>query len=217
MKTTMKMLACMVALLFVVPAVSYAQKSDKELKKDAKSKVLRDNRKIAKQLTKEGWKVMPGKLSIERQLQEAQYAELDEMPDGQKRFFVGTHSAVGGNYSAAKQIADNRARLELAQSVNSQVAQKIKEQLANKDFGEGDIQLIDEFVSANQSLVSAQLNGVTPVLEIYRELDKGQNEVRVVVKMEAAKALKAAREALRPGLKEKAERLAEELDQVLPY
>lgn len=215
MKTT-KILVCALALL-IAAAPAFAQKSDKELKKELKQNVIRDNRRMAKQMAKEGWRVMPGKLSLERQLQEAQYAELDQTPEGEKRFFIGTHTAIGGNYTAAKQIADNRARVELAQSVNTLVAQKIQEQVANKDFGEGDIQVIDEFVSANQSLVAAQLTGVTPVLEIYRNLPKGQCEVRVVVSMEAQKALKAAREALRPGLEQKAERLAEDLEAILPY
>ncbi len=213
----MKILVCTLALLVAAPVATFAQKSDKQLKKEVKENAIRDNRKAAKELKKEGWLILPGKLPMERQIQEAQYAELDEIADGSKRFFIGSHQAIGGNYSAAKQIADSRAHLELAQSVNMMVSQLIEGQLSNKDFGEGDIQLIDEFVSANKSLVEARLNGIIPVLEIYRELDKGQVEVRVLVKMEAAKALRAAREALRPGLQEKSDRLAEELDRILPY
>ncbi len=213
----MKVLLGALALLVAVPVASMAQKSDRELRREVKADATRDNRKVAKQLRKEGWKVLPGKLPMDRQIEEAQYAELDELADGTKRFFVGAHQAIGGNYSAAEQIAKSRAMLELAQSVNIAVAQRVEGQLSNQDFGEGDIQLIDEFVSANSSLVAARLHGVTTVLEIYRELDKGQYEVRVVVKMDVEKALRAAREALRPGLREKSERLAAELDAILPY
>ena len=210
------MLVCL-ALLMTIPTCTYAQRSDKELKKDLKSGAVRDNKKTAKELKKEGWTIMPGKLPMERQIQDAQYAELDETAEGEKRFFVGSHTAIGGNYTAAKQMADDRARLELAAAVNAMVAQKIEQQIANKDFGDGDLQVIDEFVSANKSVVAAQLSGITPVLEIYRPLPKGQVEVRTMVKVDAQKALKAAREALRPGLAAKAENLARSLDLILPY
>lgn len=192
-----------------------AQKTDKELKKELKAKADKDSRKTAKQLKKEGWKVQPGKMPIEKQVQAAKYAELDVNEKGEKRFFIGTHQATGGNYSAAKQIADNRARLELAQNISTDIKQKIQEQLANTDYGDGDLVVIDEFVSANTSLISAQLSGVTPVLEIYREGKNNQYEVQVVVKIDADKALKDAKRGLSGGLKEKSEKLAQDLDKLL--
>ena len=215
MKATFKLLLCAGMLLIAAP--SFAQKSDKELKKDLKARIDRESKKDAKQLAKEGWKVQPGKLSLERQIQEAKYAELDTNDNGEKRFFIGTHQASGGNYSAAKQIADSRARTELAQSVYSSVAQKIKEQVSSTDFGGKDFQVIDEYVSASQSLVSAQLQGVTPVLEIFREGKNGSYEVKVLVKMDADKALKQAKAGLMNGLKDKTDQLAKDLDKLLPY
>ena len=58
-------------------APAMAQQSSKELKKELRAKVERDCRKDAKQLEKDGWKVMPGKLPIEKQMQNARFAELD--------------------------------------------------------------------------------------------------------------------------------------------
>ncbi len=218
MKANVRLFSWALALLVALAgSQSYAQMSDKELKKELKERVDRDSKKSAKAMVKEGWKVMPGKLPLERQIAESKYAELDENEEGEKFNFIGTHQAVGGNYTAAKQIADNRARVELAQSVYTTIAQKIEDQVANTDFGEGDIATIDEFVSANKSIVAAQLQGVTPVLEIYREKSKGQYEVRVVVKIEAAKALKAAKMGYYNELKNKSQKLADELDAILGY
>lgn len=214
MKKVLSLLMLFAAMTVAVP-VANAQKTDKQLKKELKAKVDKDSKKTAKSLQKQGWKVMPGKLPLQKQLQAAKYAELDVNDQGDKRYFIGTHQAVGGNYTAAKQIADNRARVEIAQHVQSSIQQKIQEQVANKDFGDGDIMVIDEFVSANTSLISARLQGITPVLEIYRETGRNQFEVMVVEKIDAAKALKDAKMGLQSELKTKSQKLSDDLDKLI--
>lgn len=216
MKTNFKVLLLMLAFVMVSP-IMYAQKTDKELKKELKAKADKDSQKTAKDLIKNGWKVMPGKLPLEKQIQESRYAEIDETETGEKRFFVGTHQAIGGNYSAAKQIADSRAHAELAQSVYSVIAKKIEDQVASTDYGDGDLETIDEFVTANKTIISAQLSGITPVLEIYREAPKSKYEVMVAVKIDAEKALKMAKQGLHKALKQKSDKLAADLDAILPY
>ena len=199
--------------LIVMAAPAMAQQSSKELKKELRAKVERDCRKDAKQLEKDGWKVMPGKLPIEKQMQNARFAELDtDEETGEQLYFIGTHKALGGNYSAAKQIADTRARGEIAQQVNSAIAQKITSQVASTDLGDN-----DELVAGSKTIVSAQLQGVVPVLEIYREGQNGQYEVQVTLKADYAKTMKAVKSALKNELKNKSEQLIIDLDKVLPY
>lgn len=195
-----------------------AQQSDKTLKKDLKAKVDKDCRKEAKVLKKEGWQVMTGNLPLEKQLQEARYAQLDtNVETGEKMYFTASHQSLGGNYSAAKQIADSRAMAELAQQVNASVAKKVTEQISNLNLGENDIELVDEMVSANKSVVAASLQGTHPVLEIYREAGHGKYEVRVMVTINAEQALKSTKAGLISAIKEKSEKLAQDLDAVLPY
>lgn len=215
MKTMLKVFTCSLVLLFAFSTVN-AQSSSKQLKKDLKAKVEKDCRKTAKQLEKDGWKVMPGKLPLERQIQDSRYAELDKDKNGEKLYFTGTHKSVGGNYSAAKKIADDRARMELAEHVSSTISELVKGKLSNTDYGEKDIEVIDEFVSANKNLVSVALQGVFPVLEIYREKNN-KVEVQVMVKTNAAEALKIAKKAYRDKLYQQSEQLAKELDEILPY
>lgn len=215
MKTTIKVFICSLVLLFAYSTVD-AQSSDKALKKDLKAKVEKDCRKTAKKLEKEGWKVMPGKLPLERQIQDSRYAELDKDKNGEKMYFTGTHKTIGGNYSAAKKIADDRARTELAGHISATISELIKGKLSSTDYGDKDIEVIDEFVSANKNLVSVALQGVFPVLEIYREKDD-KTEVQVMVKTNAAEALKLAKKAYRDKLYQQSADLAKELDQLLPY
>lgn len=215
MKTTIKVFICSLVLLFAYSSVD-AQSSDKALKKDLKAKVEKDCRKTAKKLEKEGWKVMPGKLPLERQIQDSRYAELDKDKNGEKMYFTGTHKTIGGNYSAAKKIADDRARTELAGHISATISELIKGKLSSTDYGDKDIEVIDEFVSANKNLVSVALQGVFPVLEIYREKDD-KTEVQVMVKTNAAEALKLAKKAYRDKLYQQSADLAKELDELLPY
>lgn len=205
----------LVASLLVAAPAANAQMKDRQLKKELKKKVDRDSRKEAKKLIKDGWQVMPGKLPLEKQIQATKYAELDETDKGEKLYFVGTHQATGGNYTAAMQIAGDRARAELAQSIHTTITQKIESQIANTDYGQGDIKAIDEFVSASKSLVAARLQNVVTTLEIYRKLENGQYEVKTAVKTDAPQAIKDAKSGLTDELRKKSGKLAGELDKLL--
>lgn len=215
MRTFVKIWMSTLVLVFAYSTLD-AQSTNKQLKKDLKSKVERDCRKEAKRLQKEGWKVMPGKLSIERQIQEGRFSELNKDEDGNPLYFTATHQAKGGNYSAAQKIANDRARMGLAENISTTFSELVKEKLANTDYGEGDIETIDEFVSTNKNLVSLSLQGVLNVVEIYRESGK-MVEVQVMVKVKMADALKAAKKAYGDKLRQKSEKLAKELDEIVKY
>lgn len=215
MRTFVKIWMSTLVLVFAYSTLD-AQSTNKQLKKDLKSKVEKDCRKEAKRLQKEGWKVMPGKLSIERQIQEGRFSELNKDEDGNPLYFTATHQAKGGNYSAAQKIANDRARMGLAENISTTFSELVKEKLANTDYGEGDIETIDEFVSTNKNLVSLSLQGVLNVVEIYRESGK-MVEVQVMVKVKMADALKAAKKAYGDKLRQKSEKLAKELDEIVKY
>ena len=215
MKRFLTILTCVTAVIFSAEAFAQAQKSDKELKKELKERVDKDCRKEAKALKKEGWKVAPGKLPIERQLQDSRYAELQEDENGEPYYIVGTHMSKGGNYTTAKKMADSRAMTEIAEKVNSQIAELIKENVANHDYGEGDIEVIDKFVSSNKHLVNARLVKVSPLLEIYREEANGVCQVRVMIAVKAKDAIRAAKGAYVSELAKESDGLAKELDSIL--
>ncbi|MBE9488325.1 MAG: hypothetical protein IMY73_03980 [Bacteroidetes bacterium] len=196
---------------------SYAQSTQKDLKKNLKSSIERDCRKTAKKLKKDNWEVLPGKLPLSRQIQDSRYAQLSLNEDGKQEFIIGTHIAKGGNYSAAKKIASSRALTELAEQVNSKVDEIIKSNVANTNYGEGDMEVIDKCISANKHVVSARLNGATPILEIFRRGDNGTYEVQVMYKISAKEAIRTAKNAYRTELKKESEDLANELDELLKY
>lgn len=214
-KNVVNMLLCTLVLLVASPG-GYAQDNTKELKKDLTARVEKDARKTAKTYEKEGWKVMPGKLPLERQIQDCRYAELEKDGQGKRVYLTGTHMATGGNYSAAKKIADSRAKTELAEQLNSRIDEIIKDNVSNNDYGDKDIEVIDKCISANKHLVSARLNEAIPVLEIFREGTNNTYEVQVFYKIEAKSAIKNTKMLYRTELSKESEELAKKLDELLP-
>lgn len=213
MKNRLIILLAALTLSASVPV--QAQSSDKELKKDLKQRVDADSKKSAKRLAKEGWQIIPGKLPMERQIRDSRYAELSKDESGKPSYFIGSHQAVGGNYSAAKQICDSRAYAEIAQQVGTSVARIVKDQLSSRNLGEEDLELVDETLSATKSVISARLTGIKPTLEIYRNLDGGKVEFRVVIAAPYAETIKIAKSVLLPEIKQKSEKLAKEVDALL--
>ncbi|MEG0518226.1 MAG: hypothetical protein RR555_05090 [Bacteroidales bacterium] len=214
MKTTLKLFLSLAIVLFATQ-ITTAQQSAKELKKELKANVVKDVKKSAKKLVKEGWKTMPGLLPIEKQIQATQFAQLDKDDKGNLLNLVGTNRAISQSYSAAKQMADHRAKMELARAVSTAITEKIKENTANNNLGDGDIELIEEFISANQATVSNILTNVKAPLAIYRQLGDNKYEVDVAVSVNAKDALKAAKSALTSKLAKKSAKLSEALDKIL--
>lgn len=214
MKNTLKLFLSLAIILFATQ-ITTAQQSAKDLKKELKSNVVRDVKKSAKQLTKEGWKTMPGLLPLEKQIEQTQFAQLDKDDKGNLLNLVGTNKATSKSYSAAKQMADHRAKMELARAVSTAITEKIKENTANNNLGDGDIELIEEFISANQATVSNVLTNIKTPLAIYRQLGDNKYEVDVAVSVNAKDALKAAKSVLTSKLSQKSAKLSEVLDKVL--
>lgn len=215
MKTWKLVLCSLLMVAVTLPAIS--QQKTSKLNRELKARVEKDSRKTAKKLVKEGWMVMPGKLPLAKMVQESRWAEIDTDKDtGEKLYFTGTHQAKGGNYTAAKQIADNRARLELAQAISTKVSQIIEDKIVSTDFGDNDLSALTDFISSNKTVVAATLRGVDAPLEIYRIDPKtGDYEVMVFLIINAERALKDARQAYVNALRQQSESLAEELNEVL--
>lgn len=200
----MKKVLCSLLVLFMAAAMTNTVKADdKELKKELSAKTSKDIRKEAKKLENGGWQIMPGKLPLEKQLEQSQIAQLRENDEGESFFIVGSASVVGGNYTIAKQMADNNAKLEICRSLSDMVATKLTQELSNMDLGNNQAEALLEVASAAKSVSSMQIKGTEYLLEIFRDLGKGKTEVRVVMAISREKAMSQAREEVKKSLKDK--------------
>lgn len=213
MKTLLKIGVCLLTCI-CISLTTEAQTDSKALKKELKTKVEKDCRKEAKQLAKEGWRVMPGKLSMEKQIQEGRLTDLSKDEEGNPIYLTATHQVKAKNYSAAQKIAYDRARQQLASSLCNDITALVKDNLAQSDLGDNDLELIDEYISSSQNLVSLSLRDVSTIVEIFREKDD-ITEMRVMLKIKIKDALENAKQILKQNLKKKSEDLAKKLDDLL--
>lgn len=197
-------------------------KERKEMQKftkdQANEKASKDARKAAKQLQKEGWKVAPGGLPMEKQLDrlyEMQY-EID-LNTGFPRFIKGEAMSTGGNYDAAKMQAVNLAKIELAGNISTEVAALIDSRVENNQLNPEEAVSATESVMAAKSLIQQKIGRTIIALELYRDLQNKNKEVRVVVMYNSDMAKATAKDAIREEMNKKSDKLADQLDEILGF
>ena len=225
----MKKLICgLVSLMLLCGATTvYAQstkqqiKERKELakqsKKELEQKATKAARKEAKQLKKEGWKVAPGALPLEKQLDKSYMMQYQYDTDGFPQYIMAEAMSTGGNYDAAKMQALELAKQNLAGQIQTEITALIENTVANEQMDQSDAASITRSVMASKNLISQSIGRVVPVIETYRVVNGNNREVlvRIAYSMDAAKA--AAKKAVKQDLEHRGEELHGKLDQLLGW
>lgn len=197
------------------------QKARKELakqsKKELEQKATKAARKEAKKLGKEGWKVAPGALPLEKQLDKSYLMQYQYDADGFPQYIMAEAMSTGGNYDAAKMQALELAKQNLAGQIQTEVTALIENTVANEQMDQSDAVSITRSVMASKNLISQSIGRVVPVIETYRVVNGNNREVlvRIAYSMDAAKA--AAKKAIKEELEQKGEDLHGKLDQLLGW
>jgi hypothetical protein len=194
--------------------VNANQKYEKTLNKDLQKKAIKEARKEAKALEKEGFKTPVGKLPIEKQLENAWQKQVEIDTDGNPYWYIASSRAIGGNQQGAALQATNTAKIDLAGQIMSHVSQLIEARAANNDMGQEEAVSLTEVVAASKSIISATLGRTIPLVEVYRTLPNKNVEVMVTLGYSSDAANKVAVRAVRDELEKKSEDLAKELDKL---
>jgi len=220
----------MVAMALIVAcSASFAEQSEqKEIrkerqeisklaKKELNAKVTKTTKKEAKRLKKEGWKVSPGALPIEKQLERSYLMEFEYDENLYPKYIMANAQSIGENYDAAKTAATSLAITNLAGQIQTEVTALIENTVGNQQLSAGDAASITESVMASKNLISQSIGRVIPVVECYRELKNGNKEVMIRLAYNGDMAKEAAKKAIRKDLEKKGEDLHEQLDKVLGF
>jgi hypothetical protein len=144
------------------------------------TKVSRDTKREAKKYIKEGWKVMPGALPIEQQLNSAYSKQVQIKDDGMPLWFVTTGSSVAQTEAAAQMQALEVAKLALVSLLESTMKSVIETDLANNQINAQDAASITKSIQVSSNRVSKKLGYIQPLLNIYKPL--GNNtEIKVLI------------------------------------
>ena len=188
------------------------EQHEKMLSKSIHEKAVKEARKEAKKLEKQGYKVPAGKLPLAKQLEDSWQAQYEIDGDGAPYYYIATATTIGSNYSAANMQATNTAKLDIAGQIQTQIASLVEAKIANNEISAADATSINSFVSASKSVINNTLGRVIKFVEIFRTLENGNVEAMVTLGYSTDIANKEAIRAMQKSLDNDADELMKKLD-----
>ena len=217
----------MTLVLVMTFTVSFAQltkeqiKERKEIKKASKAelgeKATKTARKEAKRSAKEGWKVTPGALPLEKQLDKSYLMQMEYDENMFPKYLMGEAMSIGENYDAARLQAMELAKQSLAGQIQTEVTALIENTVSNKQLAAEEAASVTQTISAAKNLISQSIGRVLTVVEMYRVLGNKNKEVSLRIAYNAEMAKQAAKKAVRQELEKKGDDLHKKLDELLGW
>lgn len=172
-------------------------------------------RKAVKDYEKEGWKVAPGHLPLDKQLDRSYKMQYEYDNNYYPMYVMGEAMSIAESYDAAKMQATELAKINLAGQMQTEVTAMVEASVANNSLPQEEAASITEVVMASKSIISQNIGRIVPVIECYRDKPNKNKELRVVIAYNSQAALEAAKKAIRSELAKKSEKLAQKLDEAM--
>jgi len=195
--------------------LAFAQTTDKQITKEIKSRALKEARKEAKKLTKDGWKVNPGALPMEKILQnswEKQYAEDEK---GQPVYLTADGNGVAESKSVAEMQAVELGKLQLAGLIETNINSLVSANLGNAQLSKDEAASVTEIVQSAKNLIQVELGYVNPAYKIYREVGEKNIECQVKLFYDRKQSMDIAKKVVRKELKDKLKVNEAQLDKLI--
>lgn len=176
-----------ICLLFILSLTVNAQGFSKSEMKDLK--------KEAKKYEKEGWKTMPGAMSLTDQLALSKKLTLEEDEEGNTKWQIGAATSVGSIYDAARMQAMTLAKAELTSLITSLITSNYIAASENKQISQDEA---ESFVKASMESegisVDQKLGNPRVIFDAYRKLSNGNVEVTIRIAILQKKVKEIANE-----------------------
>ena len=186
----------------------------KQTKKELNEKATKAARHQAKELKKQGWKVTPGSLPLEKQLDRSYLMQYEYDDEGYPKYIMAEAMSIGGNFDAAKMQALELAKQNVAGQLQTEVSALIESTVSNAQLSKDEAESITRTVTASKNLISQSLGRVIPVTEVFRDVN-GNKEVLVRVAYSTEAAKKVAANVIRRQMEEQGQQLKTDLDTIL--
>ncbi len=167
-----------------------------QLTKKQQKQIAKEAKKEAKRLTKEGWLIVAGGYSIEKQLYQAYLLQEERDADNQPRYLFGQSISGGSFYDAAKLQAVELAKVEIAGNIASDLTTLVNTKLGNQQITSEKASSASEIIEKGKSLVSQKLGSTIPLIELYRNTKDGLVEVQIRLAYPKEKGIKSAMDAI---------------------
>ncbi len=199
----MKKILLLATMVCVSATAMFAQSTKAEMKeviqerraalnytdKQLNTKILKEAKKQAKIMTKQGWTSMPGSLSLERQLTDVytrQWATDGKLP----RYIIGKGIAASSTMGMARKHALARAKVDVAGQMSEEVAALTDLTETSVELTGQEVETIAKMVEQSKLLSQQSLGKTDVILEACRTTETG-TEVEVFVCYEGRNAMRA--------------------------
>lgn len=193
--------------------LAYAQ-SEKEMKKGLTSKSIKEARKEAKKLAKEGFHVARGAMPLDKQIEDAWMKQLQKDDLGLPKYMVESGNSVAESQTAAKIQATETAKLALAGAICTNIAALIENNIANQQLNNEEATSVTKTVAASKNLVAQELGRTLLLVEIYRSVGKNtESNIRLAYDYKTAQEI--AKKVIRQKLEDETKLMQDKLDKIM--
>lgn len=203
------------AFLFLISATAFSQQSDRKIKKEVKDRAIREARKEARKLKKEGWYVNPGSMPLDKVLENAWIKQYTEDDDGQPLYITADGNGVAESKSAAEMQAIELAKLQLAGLIETNMNSLISANIANAQLSTSDAATVTEVVQSSKNVIAMQLGKVDPFFKILKDLDGDKIEVQVRLFYDRTQSMEIAKKIVKDEIKQKLQLNEQKLEQLM--
>lgn len=169
--------------------IEQRQKLAKMATKEIEKYICSVVKKEVKRMQKEGWKPLPGTLSLAIQEDEL-YRRRFESQGNFPRYILGQGSSKSKTLNQARQQAITNASMDLASNIGTEVVSLTETSESNAEYSAEEQQSLEKFVQNTQTMVRQYLGRTEVIFEAYRVVD-GTTEVVVYVCCDGTKAKEA--------------------------
>ena len=168
--------ACLWVCSCLCPTIMVKAADGHPLQEDDISK---DLKREAKELSRQGWKPVPGTPPLVEQLRQVSSLPVQTAKDSTLHYMTATASAAAESIDKAKAIAMEYARQELASQIESQVDAITKIKTSNQQSDNGEIQSAAKKMTETKVSALQRIGRVKPLMQLYRILPDDNVEVQV--------------------------------------
>jgi hypothetical protein len=158
-----------------------AQSSSPKKPKYVPANIIKDVKKEAKKYTKDGYKVMPGNLPIEQQLNAAYIKQQEVDKEGVPVWITANGSSTAQTQAVAENSAIEIAKINLVGLIETNMRSVIEADLGNNQIDNETAASITKTLSVSSNKVFKKLGLVKPLFKVYREVGDKNTEVQVLI------------------------------------
>lgn len=205
----------LIVLSCLIAGASYSQPTQKELRAELKDKAIKEARKEAKKMEKDGWSVAVGSIPLAKILENTWMKQVTEDDNGNVRYIYADGNAVAETKSVAEMQAIELGKLQLAGLIQTNMSSLISANIGNAQLSTQEAASVTEIVQSAKNVIAMELGYVDPSFKLLRPIGKDKIEVQVRLFYDTKQSLEIAKKVVRQEIKDKLKLNEEKLEKLM--